>query len=127
MGAFKILRGNKVPLQKTSSTSEGNRKAESGLMGLLVGCQSSTRFTNPVAVATTPAIDVVPKVIAATSNHLSRDIGVITDRIARFPRLDKIMLKVGGKGSMTSHYWTHSNRQSGWGPKPLLKLHGTSR
>ena len=85
------LCGNKHPLQKTSSISEGKRKAERVFLGFFVGCQSSTGFTNPVAVATTPATNVVPKVIADMSNHFSRATGVISDWIARFQYVDKII------------------------------------
>lgn len=91
VGEFNSLRGNKEPLQKVSSTSEGKRKAERGLMGLLLGRQSSTGFTNAVAFATAPAVNVVPMDIAVISIHLSRAMGVISDWTARFEWVEKII------------------------------------
>jgi hypothetical protein len=65
--------GNRAAPQKTSSNNEGKRNAESGLIGLLVGFQSST---DPVlATAAASVVAVEKRVTPAALGHILRGIG----------------------------------------------------
>jgi hypothetical protein len=66
---------NRAALQKTSSNNEGEITAESGLVGLLVGFQSST---DPVlATAAASVVAVEKRVMPAALGHILKGIGFV--------------------------------------------------